>query len=104
MLSSAVRCTTTWRMRLAVLDCAHFHPGLAQIVYSSACVGSTSYFVVYAEVASEAENRQGAGIREGADQRYFTVLVALLTEVRRKRCIPAVGSLGLHSLSQHMYQ
>ena len=72
MLSSAVRCTTTWRIRLDVLDCAHFHPGLASIVYSSACVGSTSYFVVYAEVASQVENRQG--IREGADQRYFKVL------------------------------
>ena len=59
-----------------MLDCAHFHPGLASIVYSSACVGSTSYFVVYAEVTSQGENRQGAGIREGADQRYFTVLVA----------------------------
>ena len=57
-----------------MLDCAYFHPGLARIVYSSACVGSTSYFVVYAEVASQAENRQGAGIREGADQRYFTVI------------------------------
>ena len=44
-------------------------------MYSSACVGSTSYFVVYAEVASQGENRQGAGIREGADQRYFTVIV-----------------------------
>ena len=32
-----------------------------------------SIFVVYAEVASQGENRQGAGIREGADQRYFTV-------------------------------
>ena len=31
-------------------------------------------FVVYAEVASQIENRQGAGIREGADQRYFTVV------------------------------
>ena len=58
-----------------MLDCAHFDPGLASIVYSSACVGSTSYFVVYAEVASQGENRQGAGIREGADQRYFTVIV-----------------------------
>ena len=29
--------------------------------------------VVYAEVASQVENRQGAGIREGADQQYFTV-------------------------------
>ena len=42
-------------------------------MYSSACVGSTSYFVVYAEVASQGENRQGAGTREGADQRCFTV-------------------------------
>ena len=57
-----------------MLDCAHFDPGLASIVYSSVCVGSTSYFVVYAEVASQGENRQGAGIREGADQRYFTVV------------------------------
>ena len=32
-------------------------------------------FVVYAEVASQVENRQGAGIREGADQRYFKVKV-----------------------------
>ena len=56
-----------------MLNCAHFDPGLASIVYSSACVGSTSYFVVYGEVASQGENRQGAGIREGVDQRYFTV-------------------------------
>ena len=34
-------------------------------------------FVVYAEVASQVENRQGAGIREGADQRYFTVVSRL---------------------------
>ena len=32
-------------------------------------------FVVYAEVTSQVENRLGAGIREGADQRYFTVVV-----------------------------
>ena len=63
-----------------MLDCAHFDPGLANIVYSSACVGSTSYFVAYAEVASQGENRQGAGIREGADQRYFTVLILLSTQ------------------------
>ena len=61
------------RISLNVLDCAHFDPGLASIVYGSVCVGSTSYFVVHAEVASQGENRQGAGIREGADQRYFTV-------------------------------
>ena len=56
-----------------MLNCAYFHPGLASIVYSSACVGSTPYFVAYAEVASQVENRQGAGIREpeGVDQRYF---------------------------------
>ena len=48
-----------------MLKCAHFHPGLARIVYSSACVGSTSYFVVYAKAASREENQQGAGIRDG---------------------------------------
>ena len=62
------------KIRLDVLNCAHFHPGLTRIVYSSACVRSTSYFVVYAKVASQVENRQGTGIREGADQRYFMVL------------------------------
>ena len=56
-----------------MLNCAHFHPGLAHIAYSSASVGSTSYFVVYAEIAPQVEHRQGAGIREGADQWYFTV-------------------------------
>ena len=60
-LSSAVRCTTMWKIRLDVLDCAHFHPGLALIVYSSACFGSTSYFVVNAGVASQAENQQVRG-------------------------------------------
>ena len=35
---------------------------------------STSYYVVYAKVASQVENRPGAGIREEADQRCFTVL------------------------------
>ena len=34
-------------------------------------------FVVYAKVASQVENRQGAGIREGADRRYFTVMVSV---------------------------
>ena len=57
------------------LDCAHFHPALARIVYSSARVGSTPYFVVNAEVASRAENQQGVATREGADQRYFTVVL-----------------------------
>ena len=36
-------------------------------MYSSASVGSTSYFVVYAEIASQVENRQGA------DQRYLNL-------------------------------
>ena len=65
-----------------MLDCAHFHPGLVQIVYSSACGGSTLYFVVYAAVASEVENRPGAGIREGADQQYFTVHVHAPFKIR----------------------
>ena len=45
-------------------------------------------FVVYAEVASQVEHRQGAGIREGADQRYFTVNqtpVILLVGMHRSR-------------------
>ena len=78
-LSSAVRCTTTitWRIGLDVLNCAHFHRGLAHIVYSSASVGSTSYLVVYAEIASQVENRQGAGIREGAGSKvlYGAILI-----------------------------
>ena len=60
-----------------------FHPGLASIVYSSACVGSTLYFAAHAKVASQAENRQGAVIREGADQWYFTVFAGVSTNARR---------------------
>ena len=48
-----------------MLDCAHSHPGLACFVYSSALVGSTSYFIVYAEVASQVENRQGRELERG---------------------------------------
>ena len=41
--------------------------------------------VVYAEVASQVENQQGAGIREGADQRYFTVTKYRLPDVAQTR-------------------
>ena len=56
------------------------------MVYSNACVGSTSNFVVYAEVASQVENRQGAAIREGVYQRYFTVLAITLKVVKMACC------------------
>ena len=73
-------CTTKQKIRPGMLDCAHFSPGTrTHIVYSSACVGPTSYFVVYADVASQAKILQGAGVRAGADQRYFTVLVPVCT-------------------------
>ena len=69
-----------------MLDCAHFHPGLARIVYSSASVGSTSYLVVYAEIASQVEHRQGA------DQRYFTVYaVTARTVVTTIACIDSLA-------------
>ena len=104
-LSSAVRCATTWRIRLDVLNCALFHPGLASIVYSSACVGSTSYFVVYAEVASQVENRQGRELERGringtsGYMRYVILITASrCTHLQQhvhtvKPCIKAAASM-----------
>ena len=86
-----------WVVHIFILDWQN-------IVYSSACVGSTSYFVVYAEVASQGENRQGAGIREGADQRYFTVLSLFLhARAKHKRGprIPIKFIKMLHALGSH---
>ena len=60
-----VQCTIKQKIRPGMLDCAHIHPALAHTVYSSTCVGSTSYFVVYADVASQAEIRQGRELEQG---------------------------------------
>ena len=60
----------SWVVHIFIL---HWHI-LCTAVHASVQHPS-SYFVVYAEVASQAGHRQGAAIREGADQRYFTVCV-----------------------------